>query len=77
MRTKYLTKAASITDKNKKGFSHGPYDRMGDLYSASICACEGHTLITTAAQLAVYQEMKSGCKVSELGAWAALEDVLS
>jgi hypothetical protein len=69
MNKRYQLGAASIAERANSGFSLRPYDSHTDLYVASICQIEGHILLTTAAQVAVYKKM-TNLVVMEITGWA-------
>jgi hypothetical protein len=68
MKKAYYLGAARIADKLNSGFSRGAYDRLTDLYTASIAWNEEYQLLTSTSQLKYYEGMD--CKVSDLVAWA-------
>jgi hypothetical protein len=67
MKRDYRIGAAAIAERLNSGFN--PYDMKTDLYAASICTIEGHTLLTINSRLAAYKKM--GCRaVVAITTWA-------
>jgi hypothetical protein len=61
--------AARIADNLNSGFPRGAYDDNVELLTASIASTKGYLVLTSPAQVTVYEEME--CEVSDLESWIA------
>lgn len=71
MKRAYYIGAARIADKLNSGFPRGAYDDNVELVTASVAITNGYRILTSAAQIDVYEKMK--CECSELESWIAEE----
>jgi hypothetical protein len=69
MKRAYYIGAARIADKLDSGFPRGPYDDNVELITASVASANGYDILTSTAQLTVYEEM--GCEACDLETWIA------
>lgn len=67
MKKAYYIGAARIADKLDSGFPRGAYDDSVELVTASVAITNGYRILTSAAQVVVYEKM--GCACSELETW--------
>jgi hypothetical protein len=67
MKKAYYVGAARLADKLNSGFSRGAYDNHTEFYTASIATTNAYRILTSAAQVPVYDGM--GCDVSDLETW--------
>jgi hypothetical protein len=61
--------AARIADNLNSGFPRGAYDDNVELLTASIASTKGYRVLTSPAQVTIYEEME--CEVSDLESWIA------
>jgi hypothetical protein len=67
MKKAYYVGAARIADSLKSGFPRGPYDDNVELLTASIALTNGYRILTSSAQVSIYEEM--GCQASDHETW--------
>jgi hypothetical protein len=68
MKKAYYVGAARIADDSlKSGFPRGPYDDNVELLTASIALTNGYRILTSSAQVSIYEEM--GCQASDYETW--------
>ena len=67
MKRAYYVGAARIADTLDSGFPRGAYDDNVELNTASIASTNGYRILTSSAQVTVYEEM--GCEASDLETW--------
>jgi hypothetical protein len=65
----YHVGAARIADRLNAGFPRGAYDDNVELLSASIASTNGYRILTSSAQVTVYEKME--CQASDLHSWVA------
>src|SRR5258708_5516898 len=65
----YYVGAARIADKLHSGFPRGPYDDNVALITASVASANSYDILTSAAQVMAYAEMK--CEAFDLETWIA------
>jgi hypothetical protein len=63
----YHVGAARIADNLKAGFPRGAYDDNVELLTASIASTRGYRILTSSAQVSIYEEM--GCEASDHETW--------
>jgi hypothetical protein len=67
MKHAYYVGAARIADGLNSGFPRGAYDDSVELLTASIASTNGYRILTSSAQVSVYQAM--GCEASDHETW--------
>jgi hypothetical protein len=67
MRRAYFAGAARIADSLNLGFPRGAYDDNVELLTASIALTNGYRILTSSAQVSIYEEM--GCQASDHETW--------
>lgn len=67
MKKAYHVGAASIADKLDSGFPRGIHDTNVELFTAAIASSNGYRVLTSSAQVAVYERME--CEASDLESW--------
>ena len=67
MKRAYYVGAARIADSLKAGFPRGPYDDNVELLTASIALTNGYRILTSSAQVNIYEEM--GCQAYDHETW--------
>lgn len=67
MRRAFYIGAARIADGLNSGFPRGAHDDSVELFTAAISAAMGCRVITSPAQLVIYQQME--CETSDLESW--------
>jgi hypothetical protein len=61
-------RAARITEELNLGFSRGAYDNHVERHTAAVALNKGYTVLTSANNVAAYDEMQ--CAVKDLAGWA-------
>jgi hypothetical protein len=69
MKRAYYVGAARIADQLNSGFPRGAYDDSVELFTASIACAKNCRILTSPAQVAVYEAME--CAASDLVSWVA------
>jgi hypothetical protein len=72
MKRAYYIGAARIADNLNSGFPRGAYDDNVELLTASIASTNGYRILTSSAQVTIYEGM--GCQASDHESWI---DILS
>ncbi|QIG96574.2 hypothetical protein [Bradyrhizobium sp. 6(2017)] len=71
MKKAFYLGAARIAERTNSGFPRGAHDENVELYVGAISLTSGCTIVTSAAQAAIYGGM--GCDASEISSWVALQ----
>jgi hypothetical protein len=69
MKRGYYVGAARIADNLNSGFPRGAYDDSVELFTAAIASAKGCRIITSLAQVSVYEAM--GCEATDQETWVA------
>jgi hypothetical protein len=67
MKRAYYVGAARIADSLNAGFPRGAYDDHVELLTASIALTNGYRILTSSAQISIYEEM--GCQAYDHETW--------
>jgi hypothetical protein len=67
MKRAYYAGAARIADSLNLGFPRGAYDDNVELLTASIALTNGYRILTSSAQVSIYDEM--GCQACDHETW--------